>query len=314
SRTMKIFLSSTYVDLIEYRQAAIDVLERLGHQVRGMEKFVAQPVEPSVACLSEIEECELFVGIYAYRYGYIPDGSKVSITQAEFRHARDQKKPIFCFEVDPDYPWSPEMIEKELGMIKLIALRKEIRSSLMRDTFTIPDNLASKIASSVGYYLDQRSLLPLKSIQMQIISPSHFGRLDSNRGPFALLLQVKLRNESAHPVLLKRFRIQYAGNWYDRPQLRGNVLLYVSPTKQFAATLHNGKAINESLRIPEMGEIEGHAFFILANPPEAIPGPERLHIIAEATFVQKSPQRIAFTLTNRGEIEEEIGIGNQEEK
>jgi|SRR5680860_64562 len=146
---MKVFLSSTYEDLIEHRQKAIEALERLGPQVRGMEKFVAQPVEPSVACLSEIEVCELFVGIYAHRYGHIPHGSAVSITEAEFRHARDHKKPIFCFEVDPDYPWSPEMIENELGMIKLIALKKEIRFSLMRDTFTTPDNLASKIASSV---------------------------------------------------------------------------------------------------------------------------------------------------------------------
>jgi hypothetical protein len=69
---MKIFLSSTYVDLIEYRQAATEALERLGQQVGRNESFGAQPVEPSDACLSEIEDCDRFVGIYAHRYGYIP--------------------------------------------------------------------------------------------------------------------------------------------------------------------------------------------------------------------------------------------------
>lgn len=295
---------------MEHRQEAAKALERLGHQVRGMEKFVARPVEPSVACLSEIEDCELFVGIYAYRYGYMPDGSKVSITEAEFRHARDQKKPIFCFEVDAEYSWPAEMIEREPGRTKLIALKKEIRSSLMRDTFTTPDNLASKVASSVGYYLAQLSPLPLPSTQMRIISPSHFGRDDSNKGQFALLLRVKFRNESGHPVLLECFRIQYAGNWYKPQPHTGNVLLNVSPTKQISVTFHNEKPITESLRIPEMSEIERHAFFILPDPPEPFPGPERLHIIAEARFVHQSPMQIAFTLTNQGEIEEVEGIGN----
>ena len=37
--TMKIFLSSTYADLIEYRQAAAEALERLDQQVGRMEIF-----------------------------------------------------------------------------------------------------------------------------------------------------------------------------------------------------------------------------------------------------------------------------------
>ncbi|GJL60365.1 MAG: hypothetical protein NPIRA03_32220 [Nitrospirales bacterium] len=307
---MKVFLSSTYEDLIEYRQKAIEILERLGHQVRCMEKFVAQPVEPSEACLSEIEVCELLVGIYAHRYGHIPDGYVESITEAEFRHAKKLNKHLFCFVVDPNYPWPSEMRERKPGRTRLKALKKEIESSLVRDTFTTPDNLASKIASSVAYHLIQRSPLPLPSTRMQIISPSHFGRDDSNRGHFSILLRVKFRNESGHPVLLEYFRIQNAGNWYKPQSHTGNVLLKVSPTKQISEPFHNEKLITESLRIPEMSEIERLAFFILPNPPEPFPGPERLHIIAEATFVQQSPMQIALTLTNQGEIEEVEGIGN----
>lgn len=310
---MKIFLSSTCVDLIEYRQAAIKVLEQLGNQVVRMENFGARPVEPSVACLSEIENCELFVGIYAHRYGYIPDGSPVSITEAEFRHARKHKKPTFCFEVDAEYSWPPEMIESEPGRTKLIALKQEIDSRYSRATFTTPDNLASKIASSVGSYLVQLSSLPLPSTQMQIISPSYFGRLDSERGPFALLLQVKFRNESTQPVLLISFQIQYAGNWYTPQPRIGNVSLSVSKSI-YTAALRKGDTVTESLRIPEMDEIKRHAFFIVSDPSEPFPGPERLHIIAEGTFVHQSPQRIEFTLTDRGEIERVEGIGNQEKK
>jgi hypothetical protein len=62
-----------------------------------------------------------------------------------------------------------------------------------------------------------------------------------------------------------------------------------------------------------MDERKRHAFFILPDPPEPFPGPERLHLTAEATFVQRSPQQVTFTLTDRGEIEQEGGPGNQED-
>jgi len=58
-----------------------------------------------------------------------------------------------------------------------------------------------------------------------------------------------------------------------------------------------------------MDVIERSAFFLLPEPQEPFPGPERLHLTAEATFVQRSKQQIAFTLTDRGEIEQEGGTG-----
>ena len=36
------------------------------------------------------------VGIYAHRYGYVPQGRSISITEEEFAYARDQGKALFC--------------------------------------------------------------------------------------------------------------------------------------------------------------------------------------------------------------------------
>jgi len=305
---MRIFLSSTYVDLIEYRQAAAEALERLGQQVGRMEIFGARPVEPSDACLSEIADCDLFVGIYAHRYGYIPDGSMVSITEAEFRHARKLNKPIFCFVVNANHPWPPGIIESEPGRTKLIALKAAISSSLVRDTFTTPENLAYKIATSVGRYLTQSANLLLPPPQMQIISQSHFGRLDSKDGQFALLLKVRFRNESAQPALIQHFRIQYAGDWHLPTVHTDSIRLHVS-NGSFGELLRLEDNVTKSPHIPAMDVIERSAFFLLPEPQEPFPGPESLHLTAEATFVQRSPQQIAFTLTDRGEIEQEGGTG-----
>lgn len=118
-----------------------------------MEVFGARPQEPSDACLAEINACDLFVGIYAHRYGYVPDGSHVSISEAEFYHAQTNNKPTFCFLVDEHHPWPPRMIEDEPGRSKLHNFKTKIGSALVRDTFTTPEDLAYKIAASLGRYL-----------------------------------------------------------------------------------------------------------------------------------------------------------------
>ncbi|MBI5298648.1 MAG: DUF4062 domain-containing protein [Chloroflexi bacterium] len=151
---MKVFLSSTYLDLIEHRKAAHDALEQLGLHVIWMEAFGARPVESTQACLKEVEDSHLFVGIYAHRYGYIPDGKDVSITEQEFIHAQKSEKPIFGFVIDEDHLWHPKHIEHD-KKTNLDAFLAKVKTQPV-EFFTTPDNLAQKIASSVGRYLAER--------------------------------------------------------------------------------------------------------------------------------------------------------------
>jgi hypothetical protein len=154
---MRVFLSSTYADLIEHRRCVTDAIERLGHQTGRMEVFGARPEEPSEACVREIDQCDLFVGIYAHRYGYVPQGSEVSITELEFQYAKDKAKPIFCFLVNEDYPWPPRMIEIEPGRTKLSRFKDAFQTKFVRETFTTPEDLAVKVATSVGRFIAEVS-------------------------------------------------------------------------------------------------------------------------------------------------------------
>jgi hypothetical protein len=80
SMRKRVFISSTYSDLADHRKAAGDALERLGVQLARMEPSPARPDEPERASPDEVEASELFVGIYAQRYGHVPPGGTVSIT------------------------------------------------------------------------------------------------------------------------------------------------------------------------------------------------------------------------------------------
>ena len=140
---MKVFLSSTYNDLIEHRKAAHDALEQLGLHVIWMEAFGARPEESTKACLKEVEESNLFVGIYAHRYGYIPDGKDISITEQEFDHAQKLGKPVFGFIVNEDHAWSPKFIEHDKKTNLNTFLGKVKKQPV--EFFTTPDNLANNI-------------------------------------------------------------------------------------------------------------------------------------------------------------------------
>jgi CheY-like chemotaxis protein len=155
---MKVFISSTFKDLVHHRAKVADAVERLGQQGVRMEVFGARPNEASVASLEELEAAEVFVGIYAHRYGEIPAGSSVSITRMEFDLAKKLGKPILSFVVDDDYPWPPKHVELEPGYSKLLALKHDIGCSLIRDTFTTAEDLAFKVAASLGRYLLQQKV------------------------------------------------------------------------------------------------------------------------------------------------------------
>lgn len=99
---MKVIISSTFEDLKDYRQAAVEVVNRYKGVPLAMEFFMSQPQEPKEACEKEIHECDVFVGIYAHRYGFIPGGETKSITQLEYELAKKLKKDCLCFIVDKD--------------------------------------------------------------------------------------------------------------------------------------------------------------------------------------------------------------------
>jgi CheY-like chemotaxis protein len=150
---MKVFLSSTFQDLVHHREKAAQAIERLGQQGIRMEVFGARSLEAKAVCFEEIEASDAFIGIYAHRYGYVPSGQPKSITELEFDLARDCKKPMLCFVVVEDFPWPPTYIEEGAGRASLRAFKDRIRSLTVTDEFTSPEDLAFKVASSLGRFL-----------------------------------------------------------------------------------------------------------------------------------------------------------------
>ena len=151
---MKVFISSTYKDLVDHRSAAIRAVEGTSYQAVKMEVFGARPGEPSDACLKEVEESDLFVGVYAHRYGHIPAGSEISITEMEYARARKLGKTIYCFVVDEEnQPWLPKFIEGEPGASKLKDFKRRVQTEHVCAFFMTPDDLGMKVANALSHFV-----------------------------------------------------------------------------------------------------------------------------------------------------------------
>ena len=62
-----IYISSTYEDLKDHREAVYKALRRLNHDVRAMEDYVAADERPLDKCLKDVAAADVYVGIFAWR-------------------------------------------------------------------------------------------------------------------------------------------------------------------------------------------------------------------------------------------------------
>lgn len=150
--SITVFISSTSRDLLDHRAAVAKALLNAGFHPIDMANFMARPEGAKTACLKEVAEADLFVGIYAWRYGYIPQGAEVSITEQEFLEAERLKKPCFIFMVDETHPWPEEFKEGGLPGRLLREFKARLDLKLVRTTFTTPDDLAMKVLASLQRY------------------------------------------------------------------------------------------------------------------------------------------------------------------
>jgi nucleoside 2-deoxyribosyltransferase len=98
---MKIFVSSTILDLRDLRDALVQGLNADGHEVIASEKGTL-PVNPGKnsyeQCLAGVLDCDCLIAILDGRFGgEYPPGSSKSITEAEIDEALKQGKKTLVF-------------------------------------------------------------------------------------------------------------------------------------------------------------------------------------------------------------------------
>src|SRR5688572_17268689 len=83
----KVIISSTGLDLQEYRDAAIEICLKLQLLPIAMEYFEVMGAGATEGSKRKLAEADAYVGIFAHRYGYIESGYDKSVTEIEFDYA-----------------------------------------------------------------------------------------------------------------------------------------------------------------------------------------------------------------------------------
>ncbi len=169
-----VFLSSTFTDLEQHRLAVQNVIRQMEMRDISMETFGARDERPASECVRLIRDrSNVFVGIYAHRYGFIPDDEEISICEMEYRAAGNAGLPRFLYLIEPDHPWPPTNIDHGNARAQLECFKEYIRKRHICPTFTEPDQLSALVAADLGRHFSMKEAekvgpdIPVKDIGLE---------------------------------------------------------------------------------------------------------------------------------------------------
>jgi hypothetical protein len=143
---VRIFLSSTFVDLGEIRAEVSRWLSGVfGAELIIMETFGSDAAPPNISSVRRVRECEVFVGIYARRYGTVDEISGKSITELELDEAKNALstgviRTILLYLLDPDAKWPSALVEPgaDAHLKRLFARAKQHTCTYFSDRTELP--------------------------------------------------------------------------------------------------------------------------------------------------------------------------------
>ncbi len=94
-KKLQIFISSTYLDLKEERQAAVEAILSAGHIPAGMELFNAGNESQLTTIQKWINESDVYMLILGGRYGSVDPSQQISYTEIEYKYAVEKGMPVF---------------------------------------------------------------------------------------------------------------------------------------------------------------------------------------------------------------------------
>jgi tetratricopeptide (TPR) repeat protein len=137
-------------DLPEYREAAKDACLHVGMMPRRAEELVAQDRDPVRACLELVDQADVYVGIYAWRYGTIVEPHGTSITELEYDRAVQRGIPILAFIMKDGAHVTRDMVEAtEAAQAKLEAFKAKVAQTRLVQWFDSPEDLRSHVMEAL---------------------------------------------------------------------------------------------------------------------------------------------------------------------
>ncbi|OYP33854.1 DUF4062 domain-containing protein [Rhodopirellula sp. MGV] len=175
---LRAIISATARDLPDQRLAAQDACLSNDAFPVWMKHLPAQDRDGFKVSMEMVDKADIYIGIYAWRYGWIPDfdnPQQVSITELEFdravkRKASGKLKELLIFIMDDSVKVSPADIEmNDVAQQKLKAFKERVSTKRVVGFFKSTDDLQRQISEALAAY---KSRNPAKKASESLESPS----------------------------------------------------------------------------------------------------------------------------------------------
>lgn len=141
----QIFISSTFRDLIDERQAALKAILELNHMPAGMELFPATDNSAWDLIKDIIDASDYYILIIGGRYGSM-DESGIGYTEKEYDYAHGKKKPVIPLLIqNPDNLVRQKTETDEIIWNKLKSFRDKIENRHTCVYWSSVDELKAKL-------------------------------------------------------------------------------------------------------------------------------------------------------------------------
>ncbi|MGN7478001.1 DUF4062 domain-containing protein [Solibacillus silvestris] len=163
-KKLQVFISSTYEDLKEERQAAVESVLNAGHIPAGMELFKSDDKSQKEIIKRWIDESDVYMLILGGRYGSIDEETGLSYTHWEYNYAGEVGKPRFAVVIDES------ALEEKV--------RKQGTSVIERNNPTLYEGFKGDVLSKIcKFYNDLKDIkiTVLESLKEYESNPELFG-------------------------------------------------------------------------------------------------------------------------------------------
>lgn len=149
-------ISSTTRDLPDHRKEVMDACLRQGMFPVMMEHLPANDSEAILASLSLVDKADIYLGVFAHRYGYIPEEDnpqKISITEMEYNRAGQRGIPRLIFIIDEHHALGDfTIIDIDTGesAAKLAQFKRRLETENIVNYFKSPADLRAHIVNSLS--------------------------------------------------------------------------------------------------------------------------------------------------------------------
>ena len=153
---LKVMISSTARDLPDHREEVVKACQRQAMVPVIMENLPASDADAVDESLRLVNGVGIYLGIFAHRYGYVPKGYDISITEMEYNRAVERGTPCLIFLMHEDHPVKAADVETGEGAKKLNTLKERLRTERVVNFFKSPADLRANVIDSLAHYRERK--------------------------------------------------------------------------------------------------------------------------------------------------------------